>query len=108
MSYAKIFFSINWNTKYLKNGYLEKLNVSGMKTAFIYTLSFYWLKCFQLIETCGMFEMEETLGNMVQQLRIRLICSRSVLDKLVNLILVDIIGGLPNIHIPNSSFLTES
>lgn len=38
MSYAKIFFSINWNTKYLKNGYLEKLNVSGMKTAFIYTL----------------------------------------------------------------------
>lgn len=74
----------------------------------IYLHSFLILVEMFLIETCGMFEMEKTLGNMVQQLRIKLICSRSILGKLVNLILVDVIDGLPNIHVPNSSFLTDS
>ena len=61
-----------------------------------------------LIETCGMFGMEGTLGNMVRQLRIKLICSRSFLGELANLILADIADGQPDIHVPNSPFLTES
>lgn len=76
-----------------------------IKTAFIYTLIL--VEMF-LIETCGMFGMEGTLGNMVRQLRIKLICSRSFLGELANLILADIADGQPDIHVPNSPFLTES
>ena len=46
-------------------------------------------------------------GNRVPWLRTRLICPRSISGKLVNLILVDIVGGLPNIHVPPSAFLVE-
>ena len=44
---------------------------------------------------------------MVQWLRTRLICPKSISGKLVSLIVVDIVGGPPNIHVPPSSLLVE-